>query len=101
MEALKAISVRQPYAQLIALGEKKLETRSRRTFYRGRIAIQAGKSPNPFIYGYGGDQFLRVVAEGLTIPLRRDSESVDDFLARATGDLPRGAIVAVGELVEC
>lgn len=41
---MKAITIRQPWASLIALGEKKIETRSWQTKYRGPILIHAGKS---------------------------------------------------------
>ena len=41
---MKAISVIQPYAELIALGEKTIEARSWRTHYRGPLAIQASKT---------------------------------------------------------
>lgn len=40
---MKAISIKQPWATLIALGEKEFETRSWQTKYRGRIAIHASK----------------------------------------------------------
>jgi len=39
---MKAITIHQPYASLIACGAKIYETCSRRTNYRGRIAIHAG-----------------------------------------------------------
>jgi hypothetical protein len=41
MIVMKALSVRQPYAMLIASGQKFLELRSRRTHYRGRLLICA------------------------------------------------------------
>lgn len=41
---MKAITIRQPWAGLIAVGEKVYETRSWPTKYRGPIAIHAGKS---------------------------------------------------------
>lgn len=40
---MKAITIKQPWATLIALGEKKFETRSWPTKYRGPLAIHAGK----------------------------------------------------------
>jgi hypothetical protein len=40
---MKAISLHQPYASLIAHGIKTLETRSRAIHYRGEIAIHAAK----------------------------------------------------------
>lgn len=40
----KALSVRQPWAQLIISGMKGVENRSWKTPYRGRLYIHAGKS---------------------------------------------------------
>lgn len=39
---MKAITVLEPWASLIACGAKKIETRSWETKYRGKIAIHAG-----------------------------------------------------------
>jgi hypothetical protein len=41
---MKAITICQPYAEFIALGEKVVENRTWPTKYRGPIAIHAGKS---------------------------------------------------------
>lgn len=41
---MKAITIQQPWATLIALGEKQFETRSWKTNHRGTIAIHAGKT---------------------------------------------------------
>jgi hypothetical protein len=40
---MKGISLTQPWATLVALGEKRIETRGWRTSYRGEIAIAAAK----------------------------------------------------------
>lgn len=40
---MKAITIIQPYATLIAVGEKRFETRSWAAKYRGPLAIHAGK----------------------------------------------------------
>lgn len=40
---MKAITLHEPWASLVIWGEKKFETRSWSTSYRGRIAIHAGK----------------------------------------------------------
>ena len=40
---MKALSLLQPYASLIAVGAKKIETRSWSTKYRGPLAIHASK----------------------------------------------------------
>lgn len=45
MERMRALSVRQPYAEQILRGTKKIEYRSTRTNIRGRVYIYAGKSP--------------------------------------------------------
>jgi hypothetical protein len=42
---MKALSIRQPYAELILLGKKKEEYRSRKTNVRGKIYIYASKTP--------------------------------------------------------
>jgi len=40
---MKALSVKQPYANLIASGKKTLEVRSWRTHYRGELLIVSSK----------------------------------------------------------
>lgn len=42
--ATRGITIRQPWASLIALGVKRFETRSRPTSYRGWVMIHAAKS---------------------------------------------------------
>lgn len=41
---MKALTICQPYAEMIAAGEKRIENRTWPTSIRGRIAIHAGKS---------------------------------------------------------
>lgn len=43
---MKAISLWQPWASLVAVGAKKIETRSWATKYRGSLAIHATKKWN-------------------------------------------------------
>ena len=43
METTRAISLLQPWATLLVSGQKKIETRSWKTLYRGPIAIHASK----------------------------------------------------------
>lgn len=68
---MKAITICQPYAELVASGEKRIENRTWPTSHRGPIAIHAGKS--------------------------RDWLSPGDDPERFTF----GAVVAVAELVGC
>ena len=70
---MKALTVCQPYAHLIAIGEKRVENRTWSTRYRGPILIHAGKSRN-----YMGP----------------DDESLYP-------DMAFGAFVAVSSLVAC
>ena len=41
---MKALTIKQPFATLIAKGDKHYEFRSWKTNYRGEILIHAGKS---------------------------------------------------------
>lgn len=91
---MKAISLWQPHAQLIAIGEKHYETRTWTTKYRGPIAIHAGKNKDALksmaldlaAGRVPADSFIAVLGE----VIRRHGLTVNDF--------PTGAIVAVGEL---
>jgi hypothetical protein len=56
---MKAISIKQPWAELIARGEKSIETRTWETSYRGDLLICASKIPDNnynfsenLLYGY-------------------------------------------------
>lgn len=41
---MKALTLRQPWASLVAVGTKWIETRSWSTSYRGRLAVHAGRA---------------------------------------------------------
>ncbi len=80
---MKALTLHQPWASLIAAGHKKVETRSWGTGHRGRVAIHAGKRK----LDYGDELLLRdlEVAYGVALP----------------APLPFGAVVAVATLIAC
>ena len=80
-QTLKAISLWQPWASLIAAGVKRHETRHWPTSYRGPIAIHAAKRLDVA----GAPEELCVAALG-----RHWRTSV-----------PLGAIVAIGRLTRC
>lgn len=44
---MKALTIRQPYAQLVVMGRKQIETRPWRTAYRGPLLIHAGQRAFP------------------------------------------------------
>jgi hypothetical protein len=92
---MKALSLTQPWASLVALGQKTVETRSWPTRYRGWLAIHAAKG-----------------LADLTVPAFEDLCHREPFYAAlapvygtggaiATDQLPRGQIVAVCRLVDC
>lgn len=85
---MKAITIWQPWASLLACGAKKYETRSWETSYRGPIALHAAKKP--FNSGPYLDRVLHRYAGPLGLP---DIYSFDT--------LPLGAIIATAVLVEC
>ena len=91
---MRAITLTQPWSTLVAIGAKRIETRSWPTSYRGRFAIHAGKGPAS--YGWQYLQHLcRSVEPFRTVlaPLIHDGHVAER--------LPLGAIVATAELVDC
>lgn len=93
---MRALTLTQPWASLVAGGAKRIETRSWKTRYRGPLAIHAAKG----LGGLPDEQTERGLAELC------HSEPFESALAEiirptfATGELPRGAFVAVAELVD-
>jgi hypothetical protein len=47
MSSMRALSVGQPWAELIARGEKRIEVRSTSTSYRGCVLVCAARAWNP------------------------------------------------------
>ena len=85
---MKALSVRQPWAWLIANGHKKIENRNW-TFepkFRGRFAIHAAK-------GCTRDEYESAVWFAESI--------VPDIVIPQLASLERGGIVATADLVGC
>lgn len=76
---MKAITLTQPWATLVALGHKQVETRCWRTSYRGPLAIHAAKG------------FPKAAVE---------FAQVERSLGRLPSRIPRGAIVATCRLVD-
>jgi activating signal cointegrator 1 len=101
---VKALTLTQPWAQLVACGAKRIETRDWGTSFRGPLAIHAAKTLNKDTFP-GGDDDLFALCN--TEPFR--SALVDAGWAHVLGDdlvpaplaLPRGAIVAVVSLDRC
>jgi hypothetical protein len=89
---VKALTLTQPWATLMAVGAKRYETRSWSTSYQGPLAIHAGKGLGPV----GGLRGLRALCA--LEPFRSVLTEAGYADPR---DLPRGRVVAEGELVGC
>lgn len=86
---MRCITLTQPWATLVAIGAKKIETRSWLTSYRGPLAIHAAKGLGPV----GGKLGLMNLCR--TEPFRSVLVGAGYL---GTPALPLGAIVAVCEL---
>lgn len=87
---MKALSVRQPWAEFIADGRKPLETRSRPTSYRGQLAVHASLRDD-----YTGT--ARTAWEDHWTGQGRPLDEAE----HAFDALPRGRLVAMTNLVDC
>lgn len=87
---LRALSLTQPWASLIAVGAKRFETRSWSTSWRGLVAIHAAKGfPRPCRELVNSSPF----AEALD-PLDLGVGAIDPWV------LPRGAVLCIARLVD-
>ena len=80
---MKALSIRQPWAELIVAGLKDIENRTWPTDYRGPVLIHAGMKIEPI------DADLRELVKRLS-----------GFDLPDAADLPRGGIVGQAEIVD-
>jgi hypothetical protein len=83
---MKALTLTQPWATLVAIGAKKIETRSWLISYRGPLAIHAAKG----FPKYAREIFFNPVFQGVLIPAGY----------RKLADLPLGEVVATCELTD-
>ncbi|MCR4376330.1 MAG: ASCH domain-containing protein, partial [Acidobacteria bacterium] len=83
---MKSLTLIQPWATLVAIGEKRIETRSWFTNYRGPLAIHAARSfpKDAQVFALTNRHARRIFEE-------RD----------LAGRIPLGAIVATCRLVDC
>jgi hypothetical protein len=90
---MKAITILQPWASLIACGAKKIETRSWATKYRGKIAIHAGKGTENISLCkqqiFWSNLWTYEMAAAYTLQQR-----INNFL-------PLGAVIAIADLTDC
>jgi hypothetical protein len=93
---MKALTITQPYATLIAIGAKTIETRGWRTDYMGPIAIHAGAGLGPV----GGRTGLHSLCASAPFAEALLGAGYSANIMPAWG-LPLGAIVAVATLINC
>jgi hypothetical protein len=86
---MKAITLHQPWASLVAIGAKTIETRSWSTRHRGPLAIHAGATMTRAQRATAYADPIGGALNGAGIMLGGDCEA-----------LPRGAIIAACELVD-
>jgi hypothetical protein len=95
---LKAVSLWQPWASLIAVGAKTLETRSWPTSHRGKIVIHAAKIWNgECAAALERPEFQRALA-----PVYAPAQVLfSDVLGVLNDHLPFGCALAVADLLDC
>jgi hypothetical protein len=83
---MKVLSLTQPWASLVVLGEKEWETRGWRTHYRGPIAIHASKGYPKLAMDLANEfPFIQALHRHRLCP----------------ETLPVGAIIGMAQLVDC
>lgn len=83
---MRALSLVQPWASLVAFGEKRIESRSWGTAYRGPMAIHAAKGLSR------DDRDFAATDPAIQEALARHGATLDD--------LPRGAVIATARLID-
>lgn len=103
---MKVLSLTQPYATLIAIGAKRIETRSWATPYRGPLAIHAAQGLGP-VGGKRGlldlieqEPFWSTLRGAYAVQLGDERHYPGDAETIAN-EMPLGALVAMCELVDC
>lgn len=76
---MKVLTIQEPYATLIRNGQKRIETRSWKTKYRGEVYIHAAK----------GKKYLNTISNRIVLDLIKNI------------DLNYGEIICKADLVDC
>src|SRR5262245_18042005 len=98
IKTIMGLSLWQPWASLIAIGAKKIETRSWPTNYRGLVAIHAAKRfQEPERMLVGEHRFMDALKPHYKrAPLPEVHRTIVSPL-----DLPLGCFIALGRLRHC
>lgn len=87
---MKVLTIKQPWATLVALGVKDIENRTWKTNYRGRIYIHSAAKPsfNSLVSNLTKDQIDQIV----NTPIRLDAS--DEYYTKS-------AIIGEVDIVDC
>ena len=99
MSEIRALTVRQPWAHMIAHGGKSIENRSRQTHYRGLLAIHAGVRS-----GWDADAEASSLVRQAWSSWARSSTNRAGHpvrLDRKTDHVAFGAVIAIANLSGC
>ena len=90
---MRGLSLTQPWAQLVAIGAKRIETRSWSTKYRGAIAIHAARRA-------GHAEISAAQHPAFVDKLRAAGYVLEGPVICREWNVPRGVVVAVAQLVD-
>lgn len=90
---MKALTLTQPWASLVAIGAKRIETRSWRTPYRGPLAIHAAKGFPADARDFANCRMVSGILLKETL-----GNAID---GRFNNVLPLGAVIATCRLISC
>lgn len=97
---MKALTLTQPWATLVAIGAKAVETRSWRTPYRGPLAIHAAKRWTDDDRDVCWEPVFRRVLDAAGLVDYTPYSDLDTTSQERFDALPLGAIVALARLVD-
>lgn len=94
---LKIITLWEPWATMLAIGAKTIETRHWSTDYRGEVVIHSAKG------GLTQAELYRTCAEEPFLSVLKGAGILEAGMSprQVAAAFPRGKIIAVGNLVEC
>lgn len=99
---MKALSVKQPYSQLIVENIKDIENRSQRTTFRGTVYIHASSKWHDRLKNkslYTDDQFKNLMTK---LFVKNEQKNQNRYFQPGVADnLPLGAIIGQVDIVDC
>ena len=97
---MKALSLTQPWATLVQIGAKRIETRNWNTSYRGPLAIAASKGFPGWAKGFCEASVVCDVLGWARLPKNLTQAALDDH-SRLIKSLPTGVVLAICALIDC